>query len=180
MVEIVNIVTGLQKDVKRINKCLTKEGAIDYIKGKSGWNAFEQDITGPNGELDGIPEVIFTDSQGNIKGINGYGLFKGTYHRRKPHQAMKRVAHMPDGKSYTYKAFNQDLYKIHEGFNNEGNPYYENELLDDFPTYYVIIYLDHQLHLLKNYSHSISLILFMKIISNHLKMQLNKSVNVQE
>ena len=31
MSELVNIVAGLQKDVKRINACLTKQGADEYI-----------------------------------------------------------------------------------------------------------------------------------------------------
>ena len=69
MSELVNIVAGLQKDVKRINACLTKQGAQDYIakNNKNGWYAWEGDITGPGGEPDGIPEVIVTDSKRNIK-----------------------------------------------------------------------------------------------------------------
>ena len=38
MTELVNIVAGLQKDVKRINQCLTKAGAEEYIdKNKKTW-----------------------------------------------------------------------------------------------------------------------------------------------
>ena len=51
MAELVNIVAGLQKDVKRINNCLTIEGAKKYADSRPGWNAFEEDITGPNDHL---------------------------------------------------------------------------------------------------------------------------------
>ena len=63
MSELVNIVAGLQKDIKRINACLTKEGARDYLakNNKHGWNAWEGDITGPGGVPDGINEVVITD-----------------------------------------------------------------------------------------------------------------------
>ena len=71
--ELVNIVAGLQKDVKRINACLTKQGADEYIakNNKHGWYAWEGDITGPNAVPDGINEIIVTDSKGNIKIVNG-------------------------------------------------------------------------------------------------------------
>ena len=78
MSELVNIVAGLQKDVKRINACLTKQGADEYIvkNKKNGWYAWEGDITGPNGVPDGINEVIVTDTKGNIKIVNEYILTK--------------------------------------------------------------------------------------------------------
>ena len=86
MAELVNKVAGLQKDVKRIKKCLTIEGAREYVANRPGWEASEQDITGPDDVTDGILEVIVTDSHENIKVINGYGLAKGTYPRRKTYQ----------------------------------------------------------------------------------------------
>ena len=60
MSELVNIVAGLQKDVKRINACLTKQGAQECIakNKKNGWHAWEGDITGPGGEPDGIPKSL--------------------------------------------------------------------------------------------------------------------------
>ena len=72
MSELVNIVADLQKDVERINACLTKQGAQDYIarNKKNSWCAWKGDITGPGGAPDGIPEVIVTDSKGNIKIVN--------------------------------------------------------------------------------------------------------------
>ena len=83
MAELVNIVAGLQKDVKRINQCLTLEGAKAYALKRKNWEASELDFTGPNGKPDGINEVIVTDANGNIKIINGYALAKSTYPQRK-------------------------------------------------------------------------------------------------
>ena len=135
MAELINIVAGLQKDVRRINKCLTLDGAKEYVKDRSGWNAFEQDITGPDGHPDGIPEVVVTDAYGNIKVINGYGLRKGTYPQRKMYQYMKHRVYKdrPDEK-YTYGEFRNDVHRIQEGFNENGDPYYANVLPEDFPS----------------------------------------------
>ena len=74
--ELVNIVAGLQKDAKRINACLTKQGVEEYLakNKKNGWYDMEGDITGPHGIPDGINEVIVTNSKGNIKIVNGYTL----------------------------------------------------------------------------------------------------------
>ena len=124
---MLNIFAGLQKDVKRINKCLTLDGAQEYINQRPGWDAFEEDITGPGGEPDGIPEVIVTDSHGNIKVVNGSILAKSTYPQRKLYQTIKRGVY--DGK-YRYSDFNKDLYKIHNNFNENGKPYYEQAQRD--------------------------------------------------
>ena len=68
MAELVNIVAGLQKDVKRINDCLTLNGARAYAAKKGpNWQAHEADITGPHGKPDGFKEVFVTDANGNIK-----------------------------------------------------------------------------------------------------------------
>ena len=47
MAELVNIVAGLQKGIKRINQCLTKAGGEAYIakNNKKGLNAYEGAIT---------------------------------------------------------------------------------------------------------------------------------------
>ena len=47
MAESVNIVAVLQKDVKRINQCLTKAGAEEYIEKnkKKNWYVSEGDKT---------------------------------------------------------------------------------------------------------------------------------------
>ena len=67
MSELVNIVAGLEKDAKKINACLTKQGAQEYIarNNKNGWYAWKGDITGPDGVPDSIPEVLVSDSKGN-------------------------------------------------------------------------------------------------------------------
>ena len=58
MPELINIVAGLQKDIKRINQCLTLPGAQQYVSNKPFWQAHEADITGPNGKPDGVKEVL--------------------------------------------------------------------------------------------------------------------------
>ena len=73
--EWVSWLTSLQV-YRRINASLTKAGAEEYIVNNhnKGWYAWECDITGPKGVLDGILEVIVTDRNGNIKIVNGYTL----------------------------------------------------------------------------------------------------------
>ena len=114
MSELVNIVAGLQKDVKRISACLTKLGAQDYIakNKKNGWYAWEGDITGPGGVPDGIPEVLVSDSKGNIKIVNGYTLTKSTYPQRKLYRSMYPTA--KERKDNPYIQFRKQLRKLTE------------------------------------------------------------------
>ena len=88
MEELVKVVVGLQKDVKRINNAITLQGAQNYIQNKPNWQAHEEDITGPEGAPDGIKEVFITDGKGNVKIINGYSLAKTTYPLRKLHRTI--------------------------------------------------------------------------------------------
>ena len=88
MEELVKIVAGLEKDVKRINEAITLQGAQKYIQNKPNWSAHEEDITGPEGTPDGIKEVFIADGKGNIKVINGYSLGKSTYPLRKLHRTI--------------------------------------------------------------------------------------------
>ena len=81
--ELARIVAGLGKEVKRINQCLTKAGAIEYANKRRNWTAHEADITGPDGEPDGVKEVFVCDSTGKVKVINGVGLAKSTFPLRK-------------------------------------------------------------------------------------------------
>ena len=80
--ELVRLAAGLQKSMKQVNGTQTHEGAVNWVKkykkGKN-WEAFEADITGPNGKPDGIQEVIITDAKGNVKIINGYTLGASQY-----------------------------------------------------------------------------------------------------
>ena len=85
--ELATIVAGLQKDVQRINQCLTLEGAEAYASKRKNWEAREEDITGPEGKPDGIKEVYVTDSKGNLKIINGWMLKKTEYPIRKAYRA---------------------------------------------------------------------------------------------
>ena len=102
MESLVNIVAGLQKDVKRINQALTLQGAQKYIENKPNWSAHEEDIVGPDGKPDGIKEVFVADGKGNVKIINGYSLGKSTYPLRKLHRTIyptraERVGHPLNG-----------------------------------------------------------------------------------
>ena len=109
MSALLNIVAGLQKDVKRINVCLTKQRADEYIakNKKNGCYAWEGDITWPNNVPDGIPEVIITDSKGNIKIVNGYTLTKSTYPQRKLYRSMYTTPE--DRKANPYTQFRKQL-----------------------------------------------------------------------
>ena len=126
--ELVNIVAGLQKDVKRINQCLTLPGARAYAAKRKNWQASELDFTGPEGKPDGINEVIVTDANGNIRVINGYTLGKTTYPERKLYRTMyptKEKRH-----ENKYGDYLHDLYEIYDGLDPDGNLVYKNELPD--------------------------------------------------
>ena len=127
MKELVDIVAGLQKDVKRINKCLTLDGAKDYIakNKKKNWQASELDFTGPNGKPDGINEVIVTDANGNIRIINGYTLAKSTYPQRKLYRTIYPTKEARQG--HKYGEFLDEIYKIGDELNEDLNPYYVND-----------------------------------------------------
>jgi hypothetical protein len=90
MNDLFNIVATLQKDVKKINKAITLEGAHEYASKKpinkktgKGWSAYQGDITGADGKPDGIEEVYIVDGYGNLKVINGVTLTKTDYPMRK-------------------------------------------------------------------------------------------------
>ena len=117
---LASIVAGLQKDVKRINACLTIEGAEEYIQknNKNGWYAWEGDITGPNGVPDVIPEVIITDTKDNIKIVNGYTLTKSTYPQRKIYRSMFQTA--GDRKAHPYTELRKRVRMLYP--NDQGQP----------------------------------------------------------
>ena len=125
MEELVNIVAGLQKDVKRINKAITLQGAKDYVKNKPNWTAHEEDITGPNGKPDGIKEVFIADSKGNVKAINGYTLGKSDYPMRKLYRTVYPT--MQDRKDVPYGRFKNDFKLLNpnptleNGYSYQGN-----------------------------------------------------------
>ena len=80
------IVAGLGRGVKKINGTQTLAGANNWIaKNKPGqnWDAFEEDITGPNGKPDGLKEVVICDAKGNVRVVNGYTLCGSDYQWRK-------------------------------------------------------------------------------------------------
>ena len=126
--ELVDIVAALQKDVQKINQCITLPGAQNYASKKKNWTAHEEDITGPNGKPDGIKEVFVTDALGNIKVINGYTLKKTKYPFRKAYRTANPTPE--DRKQNKFSTFMTDLSQIHEGFDDDGAPYYENKAGD--------------------------------------------------
>lgn len=128
MKELTQIVAGLYKDVKRINKCITLQGAQNYIKNKPNWEAKEDDITGPNGKPDGIKEVFVTDGRGKVKVINGYGLEKSKYPLRKAYRTKfpTKESRLGDGK---FSKFMDDVKKT-EFDEEEENLYYTTPLVD--------------------------------------------------
>ena len=127
MDDLVNIVAGLQKDVKRINEALTLKGAREYArKHGNNWSAHEEDITGPDGKPDGLKEVFVCDSKGNVKVINGYGLTKTTYPLRKLYRTMaptKQERH-----DYSYSHFLNQLKELNKERNENGEYQYSFDL----------------------------------------------------
>ena len=129
--DLVNIIAGLQKDVKKINQCLTLQGAQEYVNAvdkqgrriRNNWTAHEDDITGPNGKPDGIKEVFVTDGKGNLKIINGYSLGKSDYPLRKAYRSKYKTK--AERKANPFTRFKDQLFTVHEGWDDQGAPYYE-------------------------------------------------------
>ena len=128
--ELMNIVAGLQKDVKRINQCLTIEGATAYAQKKGpNWQAIEDDITGPEGKPDGIKEVFVTDSNGNVRVINGWTLAKGTYPIRKAYYAQYPTRN--DRRGHPLSSFKHDI-NILDWNGEDKTISYKHPLTDQF------------------------------------------------
>ena len=124
--ELARVVAGLGKEIKRINQCLTLEGAQEYANKRKNWTAHEADVTGPEGFPDGIKEVYVTDSKGRVKVINGYGLAKSQYPIRKAYRTKYNTPQKRNekqgGKSYIN--FVDELHEIAEGWDEHGDPHY--------------------------------------------------------
>jgi len=119
--ELMSIVAELQKDVKRINQAITLEGAQEYASKRKNWEAFEEDITGPDGKPDGIPEVIVTDAKGNVKIINGMTLAKSKYPIRKAYRTMYKTPE--ERKANPMGKFKNELYDISSEMDLDGYKY---------------------------------------------------------
>ena len=131
--ELAKVVAGLGKEIKRINQCLTLEGAQEYASKRKNWQADEADITGPRGLPDGIKEVYVTDSKGRVKVINGHGLAKSEYPVRKAYRTKydtpKKRSEKQGGKSYT--TFLNELHELAEGWDEHGDPHYVMDAAKD-------------------------------------------------
>lgn len=128
---LVNIVAGLQKDVKRINEAITLAGAQQYAaKHGRNWSAHEEDITGPDGRPDGIKEVFVTDGSGNVKVINGYGLSKTTYPQRKLYRTVYPTR--DERKENPMNKFLHEFKELKDTIDPQNGPSYE-KALDSYP-----------------------------------------------
>lgn len=130
--ELAKIVAGLGQEVKRINECLTIDGARQYAAKRKNWTAHEADITGKNGHPDGIKEVFVCDAKGNMKVINGFGLTKGDFPWRKAYREVYTTK--AERKDNPFTKFKKDFTEI-KGFNEQGIPYYENDASVISPEY---------------------------------------------
>ena len=141
MNELATIVAGLQKDVKKINKAITLDGAQEYAAKKPfnrktgrGWTAHEADITGPNGKPDGIQEVYVLDGNGRLKVINGYGLKRTEYPMRKLQRTIGQIPEEFDRwdnpKLVPFNKFKSDMNKL--GISPTGMPYYTTHLDEQY------------------------------------------------
>ena len=126
--ELAKVVAGLGKEIKRINQCLTLQGAQEYASKRKNWSAGEADITGPRGLPDGIKEVYVTDSKGRVKVINGYGLAKSEYPVRKAYRTLYKTKE--DRKEHHYTDFLNELHELAEGWDENGNPHYARNTAD--------------------------------------------------
>ena len=126
--ELAKVVAGLGKEIKRINQCLTLQGAQEYASKRKNWSAGEADITGPRGLPDGIKEVYVTDSKGRVKVINGYGLAKSEYPVRKAYRTLYKTK--ADRKEHKYTDFLDELHELAEGWDDNGNPHYSRNAAD--------------------------------------------------
>ena len=130
--ELAKIVAGLGKEVKRINQCLTIDGARQYAAKRKNWTAHEADITGKNGHPDGVKEVFVCDDKGNMKVINGFGLRKSDFPWRKAYREVYPTK--ADRKGNPFTKFKNDYTEI-QGFNEDEIPYYKNNTADISPEY---------------------------------------------
>ena len=127
--ELTRIVAGLNKDVKRINQCLTLDGAKAYAAKKGpNWTAFAEDVTGPDDEPDGIDEIFVADSNGDIKVVNGWTLGKGTFPQRSVYRSLYPTR--DDRKANPFPEFMKKMQALEIG--PDGKPKFVEPLPDDF------------------------------------------------
>ena len=131
--QLARIVAGLGKEVKRINQCLTLDGARAYAGQRRNWTAHEADITGPTGMPDGIKEVFVCDSKGNLKVVNGFGLTKSQYPVRK---AYRTAYDTPEQRrANKYSKFLKDLTELRPEFGEDDLPHYQRDAAQIAPEF---------------------------------------------
>lgn len=86
MEQLIKIVADLYKDVKLIKSASALPGAERYAAKRQGWTATAEDITGPDGEPDGVDEILIRDKQGNIRVVNGFTTSPSHHPQRQAYQ----------------------------------------------------------------------------------------------
>ena len=123
MQNLIDIVADYQMSPKYHPNLLTIKEAEAYASQRPGWGAFEKDITGPQGRPDGVDEVFITDSNGNIKVINGWGLKDSDYGLRKVY---RQTYNTPDTRRQVpYATFKKRYNMIAPAPDADGNFEYE-------------------------------------------------------
>ena len=132
--ELLHLVAGLQKDVKRIQDCVTLEGANDWIKRykKNGWTVYEDDITGPKGVPDGIKEIFVVDKKGNLRIVNGWALKKSDFPLRKAYRLENKTKDAR--KMYPFVEYMHDVRRVDPDVvaMNSDHPAYRKVLTGEF------------------------------------------------
>ena len=134
--DMAHIVAGLGKTIKPLAAGRTLAEAEAYVNAKDrrgrpirpNWEAFEMDITGPNGKPDGLNEILITDSKGNLKAVNGYTLKKNDYGWKRAYQTAVPPEQRRDGEhAYTdfKKTFREKAWNAKDRI-----PYWTNNIVE--------------------------------------------------
>ncbi len=139
MKELTDIVAKLNKDVRKINECITLAGAESYAKKKGkNWSAFAADVTGPKGMKDGIEEIFVADSRGNVRVVNGVGLTKSDYPMRKAYRTVFPTKTQRKEKGNDYQTFRAESNEVSEERDALGHWQYHRDLANIAPEFKVL------------------------------------------
>ena len=111
--ELLDLVAGLQKDARRIQDCVTKAGAEEWLKKtkRKDWTVYEEDITGSvRGQPDGIKEVLVCDKKGNLRVVNGWTIKKSDFPTRRAYRTAYTT--QEQRKKYPWTSFKQDTRRV--------------------------------------------------------------------
>ena len=134
--DMAHIVAGLGKTVKPFAAGKTLVEAEAYVNARDrkgrplrpNWEAFEMDITGPNGQPDGLNEILITDSKGNLKAVNGYTLKKNDYGWKRAYQTLVPPNQRRD-KEHQFTEFKK-AFQIKNWDQKTNLPFYVNSIVE--------------------------------------------------